>query len=457
MMRIKTFTSDSVPQALLKIREEMGPGAVILKSNRTVKKRFFGLLPKMAYEITAAADPVAEGSQSAEETGTAGDRGVGALSNSPFAGATAEMESVEGKAVETYEAAIENPGDENSARTSRATEPKEGCPKQPGPRFPQVIDERRWMDQFARLSDEIQSLVRMVSQQQKDDTISSLFLNNQQVARQLQDLIWGDETVDLEARKTAFGEFHYLLREGVDENYAFLILKEALRGFPVDEDSRDRLRLRLNRCISRMTSTAPIDWTSGPRAHMFVGPTGVGKTTTIAKLAARFALKDRCRVSLLTFDTYRIAAAEQLRTYGEIIGIPVKVVFSLEELDVAISAAGPDEVLLIDTTGHSHKKISEYGELSDYVRTNPRIQKHLVVSCTTGREALREIVSSFGVFGPDRLVFTKLDECSSFGVILNELARTRYPLSYLTNGQDVAEDLIVPSPSTLADLLVPLS
>ena len=132
-------------------------------------------------------------------------------------------------------------------------------------------------------------------------------------------------------------------------------------------------------------------------------------------------------------------------------------VFSLEELDVAISAAGPDEVLLIDTTGHSHKKISEYGELSDYVRTNPRIQKHLVVSCTTGREALREIVSSFGVFGPDRLVFTKLDECSSFGVILNELARTRYPLSYLTNGQDVAEDLIVPSSSTLADLLVPLS
>ncbi len=159
---------------------------------------------------------------------------------------------------------------------------------------------------------------------------------------------------------------------------------------------------------------------------------------------------------MVTFDTYRIAAAEQLKTYGEIIGTPVKVLFSIDELDREIASAGGDELLLIDTTGHSHRKVAEHYELSSYVRSDERIEKHLVLSCTTREADLREIVACFGVFGPDRILFTKLDEASSFGVILNVLVRSDKALSYLTNGQDVAEDLIIPSASTLADLLAPL-
>ncbi len=455
MMRIKTFTSDSVPQALQRIRKEMGPGAVILKTNRTVRRRLFGLLPKMAYEITAAADPAADASAKAGEAEAAAPAlrdSIPAAVGSRTGARTEEAKAPETRAsagrsgLETYEVAqapVSPPGPERRPSAFGGS---------------RLNEDRRWADEISRLSDEIQGLVRLVSQQQKHDTLTSLFLSHQGVAQQLQELIWNDAAVSLETRKAAYGEFLYLVREGLDENFAYLVLREAFRNFPAgDEEVRDRLRLRINRTIGRMAPASPIDLERDPKAHIFVGPTGVGKTTTIAKLAARFALKDRRPVKLLTIDTYRIAAAEQLRTYGDIIGIPVRIVFTLDELESAIRESAADEVLLIDTTGHSHRRIGEYGELSRFARGNSSLQKHLVLSCTTRQEALREIVSSFSVFEPDRLLFTKLDECSSFGAIFNEVVRLGIPLSYLTNGQDVAEDLIVPNASTLADLLMPLN
>ena len=453
MMRIKTYTSQSVPEALKMIKEELGPGAVILKTNRTVKKRLWGLLPSMAYEITAAADPsstiaggLAERSERTSAEALPSDSTVAVAVADPPAAASVRQP------LETYEVADAQPRSLVSGPGAEGTDPKPPN----GTRVKAKLEDR-WVEQFNRLGDDIQSLIRLVSHQRANDAICSLFFRDASVASGIQNLIWQGDDQDLEWRKSAYGEFQKLIQEGVEESLAFMLIRDVTRNLPCDQDAAERLRIRINKGVSRLVQVQPIDHTNGPRACIFVGPTGVGKTTTIAKLAARFALKDRKQVRLLTFDTYRIAAAEQLRTYADIIGIPVKVIFSINELDDEVSKAGANDVLLIDTTGHSHKRIGEYQELSTYVRDQERIEKHLVMSCTTRQDDLREIVACFSVFRPDKLIFTKLDESSSFGVILNEAARTSKPLSYLTNGQDVAEDLIVPTQSTIADLLVPIN
>jgi flagellar biosynthesis protein FlhF len=449
MMRIKTYTSDSVPEALKMIRNDLGPGAVILKTNRTVKKRLWGLLPSMAFEITAAADPAAleEGSEALK--GSEGAEASPSVLPRDKAEPRKAKASPKKRVLETYEVADIPPAPKQQP-APRVETPVEFSPRQHGKA------DQKWQEQFNRLSDEIQSLIRLVSHQRANDAISSLFLRDANVASGFQDLIWQGENQGLEWRKSAYAEFHSLIQEGVEESLAFLMIRDIIRNCPVDEDCDERLRIRLNKAVARMVRTSPIAADGQPKACIFIGPTGVGKTTTIAKLAARFALKDRRHVRLLTFDTYRVAATEQLRTYGDIIGIPVKVVFSIDEMEKEVESASADEILLIDTTGHSHKRIADYGELSSYVRDHAKIEKHLVLSCTTRQDDLREIVACFGAFKPDRLVFTKLDEASSFGAILNETVRSDRPLSYLTNGQDVAEDLIVPTPATIADLLVPL-
>jgi flagellar biosynthesis protein FlhF len=443
MMRIKTYTSASVPEALTRIKKEMGPGAVILRTNRTVKKRLLGLLPTLAYEITAAADPAADTAEGAADPVAEAIAPLTPRSDTVASPDRAPL-------LETYEAATPSREDFGPAKPVEATaRPRKSKEESP--------TDERWREQFERLNDEIQNLVRLIAHQPAGGAIASLFLRDGAVGRDLQELLWQGDGWDLNGRRLAYAEFQRLLREGIDESLAFLLIRDAVRDLPACEDSTDGLRIRLNRAVSGTIRTAPLDPVGGPRAIILVGPTGVGKTTTIAKLAARLVLKCRRKVRLITFDTYRIAAAEQLRTYGEIIGTPVKVLFSIDELDREIGSAGGDELLLIDTTGHSHRKVAEQYELSSYVRNDARIQKHLVLSCTTREADLREIVASFGVFGPDRILFTKLDEASSFGLILNVLVRSDKALSYLTNGQDVAEDLIIPSASTVADLLVPLN
>lgn len=451
MMRIKTYTSPSVPEALQMIKDDLGPGAVILKTNRTVKKRLWGLLPSMAYEITAAADPTSSIAGGLVERAERSD--AAAASAGPQVGvAVAEPRAaVSGSSFEAYEVA-QTPISPRAATPEKETD---ASPRVDG--LVRTRVEERWVQQFDRLGDDIQSLIRLVTHQRANDAICSLFLRDASVASGIQQLIWQGEDQDLEWRKAAYGEFQKLIQEGVEESLAFMLIRDVTRNLPSDRDSADRLRIRINKGIARLVQVGSIDHATGPKAAIFVGPTGVGKTTTIAKLAARFALKDHRRVRLLTFDTYRIAAAEQLRTYADIIGIPAKVIFSIDELDAEISKAGSDEMLLIDTTGHSHKRIGEHQELSSYVRARECIEKHLVMSCTTRQDDLREIVACFSVFRPDKIIFTKLDESSSFGAILNEAVRADRPLSYLTNGQDVAEDLIVPTPSTIADLLVPIN
>ena len=182
-----------------------------------------------------------------------------------------------------------------------------------------------------------------------------------------------------------------------------------------------------------------------------VGPTGVGKTTTIAKLAARAALRERKRVELITLDTYRIAAVEQLKTYAEIIGAGFHVPRSVLELNALVQRFTGQATVLIDTIGRSARDLADQMELADYLRNNDQIVKCLAIQATTHPTDATLSIEKFSLFGINELVITKIDETGRPGSVICTAAAARLPLAYLCTGQRVPEDIEKASAETLAD------
>ncbi|NLP13440.1 MAG: flagellar biosynthesis protein FlhF [Clostridium sp.] len=180
-----------------------------------------------------------------------------------------------------------------------------------------------------------------------------------------------------------------------------------------------------------------------PTVIVLVGPTGVGKTTTLAKIAAHYALDHKKNVGLITADTYRIAAVEQLKTYAEILGMPLKVVYSADEINGAMEDYRDKDIVFIDTAGRSYKNKPQFEELKTFVEASCADEVFLVLSTTTGMKNCREILENYDFLQNYKLIFTKLDESSSPGVILNSKYRTNKELSFVTMGQSVPDDIEV--------------
>ena len=191
-----------------------------------------------------------------------------------------------------------------------------------------------------------------------------------------------------------------------------------------------------------------------PLLCALVGPTGVGKTTTIAKLAAMYAIMERKNVALVTVDTYRIAAVEQLKTVGEIMGIPVRVVFTPQNLRECIGELVDKDIIFLDTAGRSHKNVMQITELKSFLEIANPDQTFLVLSSTSKYQDMLEIINTYLDLNVNRLIFTKLDETSSFGPIFNIACRNKLPLSYFTNGQNIPDDIEIADPVKLAQLLI---
>lgn len=236
-------------------------------------------------------------------------------------------------------------------------------------------------------------------------------------------------------------------------------LVDGLRRELTAEQLRDPevVRAHLVRAVESMVPTAgpirPVR-TSGPTIIAMIGPTGVGKTTTIAKLAANLCLKERRKVGLITIDTYRIAAVEQLKTYAQIINVPLEVVMSPAELTDAVARMSDREMILIDTAGRSQRDDCKIKELKAFFNAVNPDEVHLVLSGACSESALREAVQRFREVGVDRVIFTKLDETVGFGVMLGCLQKAEAQLSYVTTGQDVPDDIQVGEGKVLAQLIL---
>lgn len=230
------------------------------------------------------------------------------------------------------------------------------------------------------------------------------------------------------------------------------LARELVQSISEDALSESALQSLI---AERLLTSGPITLQeTQPKVVMLVGPTGVGKTTTIAKLAAQYALLQRRRVGLITIDTYRIAAVEQLRTYSQIIDVPIRVVYSSNELPAAVREFSSMDVVFVDTAGRSQRNSMQIGELKACCERLSDCEVHLVLSSTTKTRDLYDIVQRFSVMPLHRVIWTKLDESTTFGNILNVAVKHPLPISYITTGQRVPEDVEVAEANKLASLVV---
>ncbi|WP_394121047.1 flagellar biosynthesis protein FlhF [Planococcus donghaensis] len=191
-----------------------------------------------------------------------------------------------------------------------------------------------------------------------------------------------------------------------------------------------------------------------PEIICFIGPTGVGKTTTIAKIAADYMLTKDKKVGLITADTYRIAAVEQLKTYGSILNIPVKVVESSEDLTKAIEDFHHCDIILMDTAGRNYQQTQYIEELRRLLPASSNMQIHLVLSLTAKYEDMKKIIDNFGSVPMDELLLTKRDETSSSGALLNLIYHYGIPIRHIANGQNVPDDILAFTPELAADFIM---
>lgn len=190
------------------------------------------------------------------------------------------------------------------------------------------------------------------------------------------------------------------------------------------------------------------------RLVALVGPTGVGKTTTIAKLAANYHLKEKRRVGLITVDTYRVAAVEQLRTFADIIDLPMQVVSTPREMREAVRRMDDLDLILLDTAGRSPKDEVRIQELRAFLTEADADEVHLVLSSVATTRVLEQTAERFAAVGTTALILTKLDEAAGFGNILPLVRACNLPLSYLTNGQNVPDDIEVAEAARIARMIL---
>ncbi len=246
--------------------------------------------------------------------------------------------------------------------------------------------------------------------------------------------------------------YEQLLENEVDEkviNKLMVGLNESLSRGTVQMN--DLISVIYQRIIDEMGDVEPINLEgNGPKLVVFIGPTGVGKTTTIAKLASHYSINQSMNIGLITADTYRIAAVEQLRTYGNILNIPVDVVYTNEEVQVSIERFADKDLIIIDTAGQSHKNKERQADIKTLLKTIPNKEVYLVLSATTKYKDLMNIAKKYQEIADYKIIFTKLDESTCVGNILNVRHWIGATMSYVTFGQNVPDDFTELNPHDIA-------
>jgi len=241
--------------------------------------------------------------------------------------------------------------------------------------------------------------------------------------------------------------YQTLLDNEVDEKYANQILDELEKISNKGSNIDYILSHIYQKLVLKFGQPKPIEFQgSKPTVAFFIGPTGVGKTTTIAKVASRYKVDEGKKVAFLTADTYRIAATEQLRTYANILDMPLTIVYSSEEIQDAVRNLSEYDLILVDTAGFSHKNAAQCEDVKKLIgglSAGNKTEVYLVLSATTKYRDLQDMCNIYRTFADYRLIFTKLDETSCYGNLLNINLYSGADLSYATYGQNVPDDIEV--------------
>lgn len=416
-MQIKTFRALDMREALRAVKEELGPEAIII-STQPVKAGgpTFGLFGRQMVEVTAAVDRDGRNEKPGPSRSSAPPgQGVGKFSN----------QMVSSLLVQPLREDLSQLKEE--MRGLRVLAGRVGAGGLAGD-----PDGRESADLF---QEEVRRLRRLIGSVVKNDR----------------------ELIVQGLPETLAATYDWLVGRGLDQEEVLALVTNLRKHVqPSQLDSLDTLRGYARGFLSGSVKTAgPLLVHGGLRkAVMLVGPTGVGKTTTIAKLAAHYALQLKRKVALITLDTYRVAAVEQLRVYANILGLPVDVALTGQDLSEILDKRKDADLVLIDSAGRSPR---DEMRLAEFLCPGPQdrpIEMHLVLAAVTRESDLEAIIAKYSSLPVHRLIFTKLDETTHLGPIFNLARRTGLPVSYVSTGQCVPDDLALATPGLLADLLL---
>lgn len=443
-MRVKRFVGENVAETMGKVKRELGSDAVILQTRQFKEGGLLGFFGKMKVEITAAIEerPTIKPTPAAQREAYAtapsysgyGDREATGP-NPAYGGFSPGMNVEMSPGIKPGMASGMISGAGAAIRPQMSGAPRvyaaEGFPADSPGMSGAAGASGGYGTEEGRLRQELQQMQTLL----------------QQMNRQLTTL--GQENVVWPGVLQSWAE--RLRERGIQQPLVKRLLRQVQQSLAEGEWAESQaVWTNIEDSVRRMcANTAVIQpGVQKPRVVALVGPTGVGKTTTIGKLAAGFSIVDKRKVALITADTYRVAAVEQLKTFGEIIGVPVEVVMTPSGLREALAIHRDKELIFIDTAGRSPQHDLHMSELRAFLDRAQADLTMLVMSATTNTT---DQVQVFNRFAPlaTHLIFTKLDETISPGNLLNVIDQTSLPVAYLTNGQNVPDDIEAATPERL--------
>ncbi|RMH36130.1 MAG: flagellar biosynthesis protein FlhF [Nitrospirae bacterium] len=417
-MKLKRYEAMTLQEALKAVKAELGPDAVIVSTRRVQRgHKWLGLLSQPMVEVTAAVDRVQP------------EPGLGRNDHPSVAFLEEKLPS-------------------RDEALTRATD------------FERQLQLAAWLDPLNRQLAEVRDELERLRSERASHTISLDPIRQElEGLRTMMHHAFSDRLRHRVGTlpSSVATEFDALVSVGVQPEVAYELLRAVAEtlgtmGLVQAQAVREFVWERLEAAIAVAGPSEPIE--GEPRIVMLVGPTGVGKTTTIAKLAGLAAQGNRpVKTVLVTLDTYRVAAVEQLRVYARILKIPLEVAVSPHELAGCIERHRDAGLIFIDTAGRSPRDAHLHEELTAIGRQRIKLETHLVLAATAEESVLKEMVRRYSVIPIHRLLFTKLDEAGRLGHLFNLLYLMGIPVSYLAMGQRVPEDVTVATRRRMIELL----
>ncbi len=455
-MQLKTYRANSMADALAEVKKDLGSEAVILHTRTFKSGGVAGIGAKSVVEITASGTPLAGKADRKVQAGSAqAVRGQGVALEEPPKQVFPEIRERSERSISSSAKTVKKPRevfvpfvppkleDAEQAAAVAASGTASGTVASTRVHF-QPVDDRAKL----AIEQELSSIKRLVGQVLQATRHQSSDASNASKAV---------GTIGLGGLPDPlFDCYVKLMESGVNPE-----LLEQLVGQVRDELSPAELANRelvfsslVRRIASRIAVAAPISTQApvagAPQVVALVGPTGVGKTTTIAKLAATLKLRHGRKVGLVTADTYRIAAIDQLRVYANIIGISIKVAMTPGEIRGCVNECEGCDLVLVDTAGRSHNDTARLKELSEFLNSANATTRLMVLSASSAESVMKRAMEKFGVMEPTGLILTKLDEAVTLGPVLNLLDTSRVPVAYVTTGQEVPDQIEVANADRLA-------
>jgi flagellar biosynthesis protein FlhF len=438
-MLVKTFQAASMPEALRMVKAELGPDAMILSTKKERTGGFLGFFSKQVYRVTAAIDPVRK---------PAPPTAVPVIHREAPPRERTAREEMESSMLAPLARELKDLREKVESLTRREEESRAEAKSADGAGASEQLDSginlknipRSDLEEIKKLL--LATLVKSQEGDTKDVQWPTISDGGTMEGQSGADLLPDDSPLAREL--AASGVSTELIRKIVD----------TLNTLPL-ESGNQTVKGRLGETLGRLikfAGTLKLKKNS-PRIIALVGPTGVGKTTTTAKLAAMYALNKGNKVALITMDIFRVGAVEQLKTYSRIMGIPLEVASTPKELEKAVEKHSSCDLIFIDTAGRSHKDKEKLDEMKNFLEDKIPMEVYLCLSATTKDRELEEILNRFRIFQVSKVVFTKIDECESFGNMVNLLMKDNLQIAYFTTGQRVPEDIEIATPAKLADMI----